>query len=232
MYTLPRVYICTCVCTLVYTRHRARGCLEVGADAPTAVKYYSGFFVALPVRIALFCSALHPLQGYCIPSASLCVSLAVLAAPPTVCGHPVRSAVLTAPPAPTGVPRHHPRRARSQLHSPEAPRSVPPPGGPARAASGGSSCTRPRFSRPSFIAPRVMLLLWASAVRAPFAAGSVCTRPAPALALAVRQQPPPAAPPARPALLKWMFPNQFHDDDAKPMPRLPRGGRTKTLNKS
>ena len=88
----------------------------VGADAPTAVRYYSGFFVMLPARNALWSSVLHPPKGYCFPCVSLCVPLAVLAAPPTACAHPARPTVLTAPPAPTGEPRHHPRRARSRGH--------------------------------------------------------------------------------------------------------------------
>ena len=110
------VYICTCVCTCVHARLPARVCLAVGADAPTAVRYYSGFFVVLPVRNALWSRALHPPQGYRFLCVSLCVSLAVLVASGTACAHPARSAVRTAPPAPTGEPRHHPRRARSRGH--------------------------------------------------------------------------------------------------------------------
>ena len=88
----------------------------VGADAPTAVRYYSGFFVVLPVRNALWSRALHPPKGYRFPCVPLCVSLAVLVAPFTACATSGRSTVRTAPPAPTGEPRHHPRRARSRGH--------------------------------------------------------------------------------------------------------------------
>ena len=113
---LSRVHICTCVCTLVYTRMPARVVPIVCADAQTAVRYYSGFFVVLPVRNALWSRALHPPKGYRFPCVSLCVSPAVLVAPFTACAHPARSTVRTAPPAPTGEPRHHPRRARSRGH--------------------------------------------------------------------------------------------------------------------
>ena len=118
MYTCTFVYVCVSMNTFVYARHHARAVLVVGADAPTAVRYYSGFFVMLPARIALMYSVLHPPKGYGFPCVSLCVSLAVLAASGTASAHPARSAVRTAPPAPTGEPRHHPRRARSQGHSP------------------------------------------------------------------------------------------------------------------
>lgn len=118
MYTCTCVYVCVSKNTFVYARHRARVVPAVGADAPTAVRYYSGFFVALPARNALMLCVLHPPKGYCFPCVSLCVSLAVLVASVTACAHPARSTVRTAPPAPTGEPRHHPRRARSRLHSP------------------------------------------------------------------------------------------------------------------
>ena len=202
------VHICICVCTLVYTRPPVCVVLPVRADARTAVKYYSGFFVALPARNALLLCALHPPKGYRFPCVPLCVSLAVLVAPFTACANPARSAVRTAPPAPTGEPRHHPRRARSRLHSPLAPLSAPPRGGSVSAATGGSRRTRPRFSRPSFITPRVTPPMCGQSVRAPFAAGSGCPRPAPACASAVRLHPHPAAPPARPACFEWLLLNQ------------------------
>lgn len=110
------VYVCICPCTFVYASHGARGCLDVGADAPTAVRYYSGFFVVLPVRIALVPSALHPPKGYRFPCVPVGVPLAVLVASGAACATSARSAVRTAPPAPTGEPRHHPRRARSRGH--------------------------------------------------------------------------------------------------------------------
>lgn len=104
------VYVCICVCTFVHAFPRARGCLDVGADAPTAVRYYSGFFVLLPVCNALSLCALHPPKGYRFPCVPLCVSLAVLVAPFTACATSGQSTVRTAPPAPTGEPRHHPLR--------------------------------------------------------------------------------------------------------------------------
>lgn len=110
------VYVCICPCTFVYARHRARGCLDVGATAPTAVRYYSGFFVVLSVPNALMFCVLHPLKGYRFPCVPVGVSLAVLVASGTASATSVCPAVRTAPPAPTGEPRHHPRRARSRGH--------------------------------------------------------------------------------------------------------------------
>lgn len=205
------VYICTCVCILVYARVPACVVSVVGADAPTAVRYYSGFFVVVSAHNALLLCALHPPKGYRFPCVSLCVSLAVLVASVAACANPARSAVLTAPPAPTGEPRHHPRRARSRLHLLEAPLSAPPRGGSVSAASSSSRHTRPRFSRPSFATPVVTLPACGQSVRAPFAAGSGCPRPAPACASAGRLHPHPAAPPARPACFEWLFPNQSND---------------------
>lgn len=107
-----RVYVCICVCTFVHTFPRARGLLDVCAEAQTAVRYYSGFFVLLSPRNALVLCALHPPNGCCFPCVPVGVSLAVLATSPTVCGYPARSAVLTAPPAPTGgAPPPPPPRA-------------------------------------------------------------------------------------------------------------------------
>ena len=116
MHTCTFVYVCVFMNTFVYARMPARVVPVVGADAPTAVRYYSGFFVMLSARNALWSSVLHPPKGYCFLCVSLCVPLAVLVASGTACAHPARSAVLTAPPAPTGEPRHHPRRARSRGH--------------------------------------------------------------------------------------------------------------------
>ena len=118
MYTCTFVYVCGFMNTFVYARPPVCVVLPVGAFAPTAVRYYSGFFVMLPARIALWSSVLHPPKGYRFPCVSLCVSLAVLVAPFTACANPARSTVRTAPPAPTGEPRHHPRRRRSQPHTP------------------------------------------------------------------------------------------------------------------
>ena len=118
MCTCTFVYVCIFMNTFVYARHHARVVLVVCAEAQTAVRYYSGFFVVLPVRNALWSRALHPPQGYRFPCVPLCVSLAVLVASGTACANPARSTVRTAPPAPMGEPRHHPRRARSQGHSP------------------------------------------------------------------------------------------------------------------
>lgn len=195
---------------LVYARMPVCVVLPVRADARTAVRYYSGFFVAISVRIALMSRALHPPKGYCFPCVSLCVSLAVLVAPFTASATSGRSTVRTAPPAPTGEPRHHPRRARSQGHSPQAPPSAPPRGGSVGAASGGSPCTRPRFSRPCFAATFPTLPVCGQSVRAPFAAGSGCPRPAPACASAGRLHPHPAAPPARPACFEWLYSYQSY----------------------
>ena len=106
------VYICTCVCTCVHARMPVCVALPVRADARTAVRYYSGFFVVLPVRNALSLCALHPPKGYRFPCVSLCVSLAVLVASLTACAYPARSTVRTAPPAPAGgAPPPPPPRA-------------------------------------------------------------------------------------------------------------------------
>ena len=116
MYTCTFVYVCVSMNTFVYARMPVCVALPVRADARTAVRYYSGFFVVLSVPNALMFCVLHPPKGYRFPCVSLCVSLAVLVASGTACAHPARSAVRTAPPAPTGEPRHHPRRARSRGH--------------------------------------------------------------------------------------------------------------------
>ena len=118
MYTCTFVYVCVFMNPFVYARLPVCVVLPVRADARTAVRYYSGFFVVLPVRNALSLCALHPPKGYRFPCVSLCVPLAVLVAPFAACATSARSTVRTAPPAPTGEPRHHPRRARSRLHSP------------------------------------------------------------------------------------------------------------------
>lgn len=143
------VYVCICVCTFVHACRRARGCLDVCADAQTAVRYYSGFFVVVPARNALWSSALHPPRGYCLLCVPLCVPLAVLVAPPTACAHPSRPTVRTAPPAPTGgaPPPPPPLAVAAAL-------AVSPKGSPARRRLCPCGFRRQRLHPPAFCPPK------------------------------------------------------------------------------